>query len=642
MKKSMENHQIYFPNDLIRTCSKTKTRSKTWYLIGFKQNNVYVVVQILESNTIDFKTLPSTLKELRIIGSINDESPKYDLNFGFNFESKLPFIRGDSNFNYCIIIFQPPNFKNLEYFSIEPILLQSMGNENVSTAKDDLVKKLVGVEPVTTTPISTESFISDDSVLEKINQVVKIRIEVRNCIGESPSVSFHPSHYAIYQNFRRTILGIVIQLIRSLQYVLIFLIWVINIDIFKFNLVETSKVFRSLDLRLKQLNYFPIQFLLYYEKSVLSKDDNQAEMLKELHLPIFNSSLNINNSNYINLYNSLWLIFNDILYGTTAYKIIMDNFDSIINFLHKTFIQKYLFNELIELISWVSLKHPAGFKLNNELGQFMGDLFIWTLKFWKFLVNDVIELNLTPHLQIKLLHYFKIFLMILCYFGGLSFLLGFIIDILNILTVHISFFYYSSTKVYKKQLEVIKSLFQLFRGKKYNVLRNRIDNLNNYEDSNEFEIDQLLLGTLLFMVLVLLMPTVFAFYLMYFLIWLTLLATLNFLENVQIIVNFTPLFVILLKLKNSNRLQGGINFNYITNSENSSYVRMCNKSLSYNEIFTNFIQLFRNSKNFRKSIIQNFFTGQEISIKYNNELKFHYLMLPANYDKTTSIWKHVK
>ena len=55
----------------------------------------------------------------------------------------------------------------------------------------------------------------------------------------------------------------------------------------------------------------------------------------------------------------------------------------------KPIIRKLLFNDFYDLIKWVSVNHPAGFKLNTELGQFMGDLFLWTLKFRKSLVAEI-------------------------------------------------------------------------------------------------------------------------------------------------------------------------------------------------------------------------------------------------------------
>lgn len=214
------------------------------------------------------------------------------------------------------------------------------------------------------------------------------------------------------------------------------------------------------------------------------------------------------------------------------------------------------------------------------------------------------------------------------------------IDLLNILTFHIVWFYQTSARIYQKQIAVIKSLFQLFRGKKYNVLRNRVDTVDNYTQPNEFfEVDRLLLGTLLFMILILLLPTVFSFYLTFFIIRLLNILLLNFLENLLIIVNFVPIFVMLLKLKNSSRLQGGVTFDIISISPKITYLELSNKSLTYTEIFRHFASLFRQLKNFRTSIISSFFQGRLISLNRNRDLKFHYLMLPENIEKSIDIWK---
>ena len=105
-------------------------------------------------------------------------------------------------------------------------------------------------------------------------------------------------------------------------------------------------------------------------------------------------------------------------------------------------------------------------------------------------------------------------------------------------------------------------------------MRNRIDNLNNYElDNNNnnnntaidgfgFDIDQLLLGTLLFMMMIFYYLRICVLSCI-FIMHLLILMSLNLLENLQIIICFIPLFVILLKLKNSKRLQGGIRFEFI-------------------------------------------------------------------------------
>ena len=78
-------------------------------------------------------------------------------------------------------------------------------------------------------------------------------------------------------------------------------------------------------------------------------------------------------------------------------------------------------------------------------------------------------------------------------------------DTLSLLTAHLYACYYVSATVFRHQLGLAGSLWNLFRGKRYNVLRNRID-------SWDYDMDQLLLGTILFTLLAFLYPTVLTYY----------------------------------------------------------------------------------------------------------------------------------
>lgn len=128
---------------------------------------------------------------------------------------------------------------------------------------------------------------------------------------------------------------------------------------------------------------------------------------------------------------------------------------------------------------------------------------------------------------------------------------------------------------------------------------------------------------------------------MFFFSRLACIVVVNSIENLLIVINYLPLFVILLKLKNSNRLQGGITFNHLTVSNKTNYLLLSNKSLTYSEIFKNFVKLFKKSKNFKESLVQFFVLGEPVSLKHNYRMIFNYLMLPENYDKTTEIWKPI-
>ena len=66
-------------------------------------------------------------------------------------------------------------------------------------------------------------------------------------------------------------------------------------------------------------------------------------------------------------------------------------------------------------------------------------------------------------------------------------------------------------RLYRLQVYVLSSLWRLFRGKKWNVLRHRVD-------SASFDVDQLFVGTLLFTIFLFLLPTTGLYYIVFTLV----------------------------------------------------------------------------------------------------------------------------
>ena len=73
-------------------------------------------------------------------------------------------------------------------------------------------------------------------------------------------------------------------------------------------------------------------------------------------------------------------------------------------------------------------------------------------------------------------------------------------DFLKFLNLCLICFFIISNRVFTLQLSALKSLGRLFMGKKWNILRERVD-------SCDFDIYQLLVGTLSFTILLFLLPT---------------------------------------------------------------------------------------------------------------------------------------
>jgi phosphatidylinositol glycan class Q protein len=134
-------------------------------------------------------------------------------------------------------------------------------------------------------------------------------------------------------------------------------------------------------------------------------------------------------------------------------------------------------------------------------------------------------------------------------FAGASLPIAMFSDLLSLLTVHVYSFYVASAKIYHWQLTIIISLFHLFRGKKHNVLRDRID-------SCDYDLDQLLLGTIFFTLLAFLLPTVFVFYFTFAFSRMIIISIRALLDTALACLNHFPLFALMLRVKDSRRLPG--------------------------------------------------------------------------------------
>ena len=153
-------------------------------------------------------------------------------------------------------------------------------------------------------------------------------------------------------------------------------------------------------------------------------------------------------------------------------------------------IRLYYVDVLREYVDWL-IDEPAGFKLNKDLNRFIGAFFVDCIDVWNQLHVYV------PNMDRLLLQ-----ILALAGAGGLSCLLALAADIFFFTTLHIYLFYTAMGGAYKTTLRVLQSLALLFQGQKYNTLRSRADTC-------EFELDQLLLGVLLFALHFFLFPCVY-------------------------------------------------------------------------------------------------------------------------------------
>ena len=388
---------------------------------------------------------------------------------------------------------------------------------------------------------------------------------------------------------------------------------------------------QQVHIRLQQFSYYPIQYML----------------LRQRHTTW--SSIHHANSDYIRYYNSLWLIANDVIIGIALGSYIIENAQPASDLLSRS-VRYYTIDGLTRMIRWL-MSYPGGLKLNNELAAFLGDLFLWVIEYW----STTTTLVIVPYLPA--LVYFIGF----SSFAGASMPIAIFSDLLSLLTLHIYSFYIASAKIFNWQLTIIYSLFQLFRGKKRNILRNRIDNC-------DYDLDQLLLGTILFTLLFSLLPTVVVFYLTFAAARMAIISLKAVLDTCLACLNHFPLFALMLRLKDSRRLPGGIRFSLInshtvpellsltpppsnasTAAEHHqtgvSYIDLSSMPLSLREIFAPYFHLGARVRKHYLSpkVVLRLITGRFVPPLGRSEMYgLQYSMLPQHRVTIGEVWKALK
>eukprot|EP00835_Amoeboradix_gromovi_P002424 NODE_137_length_18042_cov_0.768823.p7 type:complete len:255 gc:universal NODE_137_length_18042_cov_0.768823:16079-15315(-) len=128
--------------------------------------------------------------------------------------------------------------------------------------------------------------------------------------------------------------------------------------------------------------------------------------------------------------------------------------------------------------------NPFNIKLNTELSVFFVNLFKWSTAYTPEHV-DILNIG---------------FLL------GFDFGLIFIVELLFLIYVGHYLFYIVMARIYRLFVTALYSLSLLFRSKRYNILKNRTE-------TQFFETDQLVLGTIIFVPFLQAFPTVLVFYL---------------------------------------------------------------------------------------------------------------------------------
>ncbi|KAF8639304.1 hypothetical protein AX17_001585 [Amanita inopinata Kibby_2008] len=271
---------------------------------------------------------------------------------------------------------------------------------------------------------------------------------------------------------------------------------------------------------------------------------------------------------YNAFFNTLWLILNDVTIGFALSTFLRENdLDGLLA--HR--LEPCLIQSVHRLLRWLD-SWPAGLKLNTELSRFYAQSFALLSHSFSQLV-----LFLAAHLQPILFA-----ASILSHLGA-SFALALLIDLLSLLTAHITLSYALSRVVYRRSLLAARSLFNLFRGKRYNVLRHRTDYW-------EYDMDQLLLGTMLFTLLAFLSPTIFAYYALFAGLRLAILLLFASIEILLAFINHFPLFTLMLRIKDPARIPDSVYFE-LSADHPKPFLVLKSQPLTLSTIFSQYIQL---------------------------------------------------
>lgn len=185
--------------------------------------------------------------------------------------------------------------------------------------------------------------------------------------------------------------------------------------------------------------------------------------------------------------------------------------------------------------------NPAGFKLNTELAGVLGMMSVNIIQVWST-IWSFIGFLFVPILKG------------IAYFGmlfGFTAAAALVVDMICLLTRHVVFLHWLFSLLYSSQIQALAALWRLFRGKKWNPLRLRLD-------SYDYTVEQHVVGSLLFTPLLLLLPTTSAFYTFFSIMNSTISFVCIVIEVCIFIIHATPHNQIFLWLVRRRRFPAGI------------------------------------------------------------------------------------
>ncbi|CAM9877687.1 unnamed protein product, partial [Ectocarpus fasciculatus] len=194
---------------------------------------------------------------------------------------------------------------------------------------------------------------------------------------------------------------------------------------------------------------------------------------------------------------------------------------------------------LREELEWLNY-FPAGFKLNVPLTHTLGSLTLVGMEAYASIVGQLAQWEGAAMKAIA----------VCAAGGGLTTALAVAHDILRLLALHTATAHTAFAALHNLHSSLLGSLWQLFRGRKRNVLRCRVDTCM-------YDACQLLLGTLVFTVLSFLTPTISVYYTFFCIVQAVAVGVQAVLTCMFVLINELPVYRFLLLLTSPERLLSG-------------------------------------------------------------------------------------
>ncbi|KAF3787347.1 Phosphatidylinositol N-acetylglucosaminyltransferase subunit q [Nymphaea thermarum] len=194
---------------------------------------------------------------------------------------------------------------------------------------------------------------------------------------------------------------------------------------------------------------------------------------------------------------------------------------------------------------------PAGFKLNTELAEMLGVISLNVIQVW-----STFWFFMRPFLRC-----FAIGLSISGILFGMTVAEALCLDMIFLVTSHLSTLNWLISLLYAQQLQALASLWRIFRGRKWNPLRLRLD-------SYDYSVKEHVVGSLLFSPLLLLLPTTSVFYIFFTIINSTITFICIFIEVSISILHAIPCPEIFFWIIQPRRFPSGIWFEILSGFTN--------------------------------------------------------------------------